>query len=397
MISAGLSITFTSTASASSWIGCRRIFHVTNMHWPRFDGTSLYEYHDQWKAEHQDWGTLIFNYERHEVRSFLISSALYWLNEFHIDGLRVDAVASMLYLNFSRQADDWVPNRLGGSQNLEAVEFVCALNDAVERESPGCLMIAEESTDWQGVTHPTSAGGLGFHLKWNMGWMHDTLDYFAKDPIHRKHHQDWLTFGPTYAFDEHFLLPLSHDEVVHLKRSLLGKMPGDEWQQLANLRLLFTYQWAFPGKKLMFMGGEMAQTGEWSVAGELPWERLQQAGPRGIAALLTELNHVMKALPALGQWDGDKRGFEWINGDDAERSVISFMRHGEDSARAGHCGAQFYPRGAAPTTRLECPTPGYIGKSSIRTPPGLAAAALEIPALSKAKARPVTGAATVSG
>jgi 1,4-alpha-glucan branching enzyme len=238
-------------------------------HFPRdahalasFDGTSLYEYHDYRKAEHKDWGTLVFNYERDEVRSFLISNALYWLREFHIDGLRVDAVASMLYLNFSRQAENWVPNRFGGHQNLEAVDFVCELNNVVAEECPDCLMIAEESTDWQGVTGSTAAGGLGFHMKWNMGWMHDTLNFLGKDPIHRKFHQDWLTFAPTYAFDENFLLPLSHDEVVHLKRSLVSKMPGDAWQQLANLRLLFTYQWCFPGKQLLFMGGEFAQTTE---------------------------------------------------------------------------------------------------------------------------------------
>src|SRR5690606_983196 len=207
-------------------------------HFPRdahalanFDGTALYEYHDPRKAEHRDWGTLVFNYERNEVRSFLISNALYWLREFHIDGLRADAVASMLSLDLSRQGENWVPNRLGGNQNLEAIDFICELNKAVGRECPQWLMIAEESTDWQGVTSPTYAGGLGFHLKWNMGWMHDTLDYLEKDPIHRKYHQDWLTFSPTYAFNENFVLPLSHDEVVHLKRSMFGKMPGDEWQK----------------------------------------------------------------------------------------------------------------------------------------------------------------------
>ena len=307
-------------------------------HFPRdghalasFDGTALYEYHDPRKAEHKDWGTLVFNYERNEVRSFLISNALYWLREFHIDGLRVDAVASMLYLNFSRQADDWVPNRLGGSQNLEAIDFLCELNDTVRRECPDCLMMAEESSDWQGVTAETSAGGLGFHLKWNMGWMHDTLNYFAKDPIHRKHHQNWLTFGPTYAYDENFMLSLSHDEVVHLKRSLLGKMPGDEWQQLANLRLLLTYQWVFPGKILLFMGAEFAQPGEWNSGATLPWDRLQQAGPRGISILVTELNRLQLLNPALSHWDCDSRGFEWLDGDDSERSVIVFMRHAPDS------------------------------------------------------------------
>jgi 1,4-alpha-glucan branching enzyme len=303
-------------------------------HFPRdahalanFDGTALYEYHDPRKAEHRDWGTLVFNYERNEVRSFLISNALYWLREFHIDGLRVDAVASMLYLDFSRQGENWVPNRLGGNQNLEAIDFICELNKAVGRECPQWLMIAEESTDWQGVTSPTYAGGLGFHLKWNMGWMHDTLDYFAKDPIHRKYHQDWLTFSPTYAFNENFVLPLSHDEVVHLKRSLFGKMPGDEWQRLANLRLLYTYQWSFPGKKLLFMGGEMAQHGEWNASESLPWHRLDEDGPRGISSLLADLNQLQRQYPALAAWDCDPRGFEWLDGDNREMSIIAFLRN----------------------------------------------------------------------
>ena len=293
----------------------------------KFDGTSLYEYHDFWKAEHRDWGTLVFNYERNEVRCFLISNALYWLREFHIDGLRVDAVASMLYLDFSRQGESWVPNRYGGNQNLEAIDFICELNKAIERERPDCLMIAEESTDWQGVTAPASAGGLGFHLKWNMGWMHDTLDYFAKDPIHRKHHQNWLTFSPTYAFNENFVLPLSHDEVVHLKRSLFGKMPGDDWQRFANLRLLYTYQWSFPGKKLLFMGGEFAQPGEWNATESLPWHRLDEPGPAGVSALLADLNRLQHRYAALAYWDCDPRGFEWLDGDNSAMSVIAFMRH----------------------------------------------------------------------
>ncbi len=303
-------------------------------HFPRdahalanYDGTNLYEYHDMRKAEHRDWGTLVFNYEREEVKSFLISSALYWLHDFHLDGLRVDAVASMIYLNFSRQAEDWEPNRFGGHQNLEAVDFICELNNAVAETCPDCLMIAEESTDWQGITDTTSGGGLGFHLKWNMGWMHDTLNYIGKDAIHRKHHQDWLTFAPTYAFDENFMLPLSHDEVVHLKRSLFSKMPGDEWQQLANLRLLFMYQWCFPGKKLLFMGGELAQVTEWDAAGTVQWERQRESGPAGVTRLLRDLNRLQEAMPAMTHWDFDKKGFEWINGDDRERSVIAFMRH----------------------------------------------------------------------
>ena len=323
----------------------------------RFDGEALFEYHDPRKAEQRDWGTLVFNYERHEVRSFLISSALYWLQEFHVDGLRVDAVAAMLYLNFSRQAEQWAPNKFGGHHNLEAIEFLRELNQAVRRECPGCLMMAEESSDWHGVTHAVESGGLGFHLKWNMGWMHDTLNYMSKDPIHRKHHHDWLTFSPFYAFDENFILPLSHDEVVHLKKSLFGRMPGDEWQRYANLRLLYSYQWLFPGKKLLFMGGEFAQPGEWDAAGSLPWPLSERPLARGITRLLTALNGLQSAQPALSQWDCDRRGFEWLSGEDWLHSVISFLRHGAGGSlvvilnftpepRPGyriplHCGGRF--------------------------------------------------------
>jgi 1,4-alpha-glucan branching enzyme len=302
-------------------------------HFPRddhalaaFDGTALYEYHDPLKAGHPDWGTLVFNFERREVCSFLISSAIYWLQEFHLDGIRVDAVASMLYLNFSREDGQWLPNRYGGNENLEAIDFLRRLNEAVGQECPGCVMIAEESSAWPGVTRPTSAGGLGFGLKWNMGWMHDTLDYFAKEPVHRKYHQDLLTFGPLYAFDENFMLPLSHDEVVHLKKSLFGKMPGDDWQKFANLRLLYTYQWTYPGKQLLFMGAELAQPGEWNSGTALHWERSDEALPAGVAALLTDLNRLQMAHPALSQWDCDARGYEWLSGDDREQSVISFLR-----------------------------------------------------------------------
>jgi 1,4-alpha-glucan branching enzyme len=294
----------------------------------RFDGSALFEYADQWKAEQRDWGTLVFNYERNEVRSFLVSSALYWLREFHVDGLRVDAVASMLYLNFSRQAEQWAPNRLGGHHNLEAIEFIRELNGAVREACPGCLMIAEESSDWHGVTHPLETGGLGFHLKWNMGWMHDTLNYMAKDPIHRSHHHDWLTFGPHYAFNEAFVLPLSHDEVVHLKKSLYGRMPGDEWQRYANLRLLYSYQWLFPGKQLLFMGGEFAQQGEWDASVGLPWQRAEEPSARGILRLLAELNQLQGTYPDCSAWDADRRGFEWLDGEDSAHSVLSFLRHG---------------------------------------------------------------------
>ncbi|HMB59006.1 MAG TPA: 1,4-alpha-glucan branching protein GlgB, partial [Xanthomonadales bacterium] len=298
----------------------------------RFDGEPLFEYPDPWKAEQRDWGTLVFNYERNEVRSFLISSALYWLGEFHLDGLRVDAVASMLYLNFSRQAEQWTPNKYGGHHNLEAIEFIRELNQAAREQFPGCLMVAEESSDWHGVTHPVEAGGLGFHLKWNMGWMHDTLNYLSKDPVHRKHHHDWLTFGPVYAFDENFILPLSHDEVVHLKKSLLGRMPGDEWQRFANLRLLYSYQWFYPGKQLLFMGGEFAQEGEWDANGSLPWQRADQPLPQGISRLLQALNRIQAGHAALHQYDGQAKGFEWLDGEDQLHSVLCFARHADNES-----------------------------------------------------------------
>ncbi len=302
-------------------------------HFPRdefalaaFDGTALFEYHEPIKAGHPDWGTLVFNFERQEVRSFLVSSAIYWLREFHLDGIRVDAVASMLYLNFSREDGQWLPNRYGGNENIEAIDFMRQLNEAVGQECPGCVMIAEESSAWPGVTRPTRSGGLGFGLKWNMGWMHDTLDYFAREPVHRKYHHDLLTFGPVYAYDENFMLPLSHDEVVHLKKSLFGKMPGDEWQKFADLRLLYTYQWAYPGKQLLFMGGELAQPGEWNSGTALDWERSHQPLPAGVALLLGDLNRLQAAHPALSEWDCDPRGFEWLSGEDRDQSVISFLR-----------------------------------------------------------------------
>jgi len=302
-------------------------------HFPRdefalaaFDGTALYEYHEPLKAGHPDWGTLVFNFERNEVRSFLVSSAVYWMREFHLDGIRVDAVASMLYLNFSREDGQWLPNRYGGNENLEAIDFMRQLNEAVGQECPGCVMIAEESSAWPGVTRPTVSGGLGFGLKWNMGWMHDTLEYFAREPVHRKYHQDLLTFGPLYAFDENFMLPLSHDEVVHLKKSLFGKMPGDEWQRFANLRLLYAYQWTYPGKQLLFMGSEFAQESEWNCMTALHWERSGEPLARGVAELLRDLNRLQAAHPALSEWDCDHRGFEWLSGEDREQSVISFLR-----------------------------------------------------------------------
>ena len=266
----------------------------------RFDGTALYEHADPRLGEHRDWNTLIFNYGRNEVRNFLTSSALFWLSEFHIDGLRVDAVASMLYLDYSRTAGEWIPNRLGGRENLEAIEWIKELNEVTHGESPGTMIIAEESTAWPQVTRPTYSGGLGFTLKWNMGWMNDTLAYIHIDPVHRKYHHRHLTFGMLYAYSEHFLLPLSHDEVVHGKSSLLGKMPGDDWQRFANLRLLFTYQFLMPGKKLVFMGGELAQRDEWNHDRALDWHLLDYAPHRGMLELVRALNGLYRGEPALG-------------------------------------------------------------------------------------------------
>jgi 1,4-alpha-glucan branching enzyme len=292
----------------------------------RFDGSALYEYPDPRKGEHADWGTLVFNYDRNEVRSFLHSSALYWLKEFHFDGLRVDAVASMLYLDYSRKPGEWAPNVHGGNQNLEAVAFLRRLNQLTHGECPGTVTVAEESTAWPAVSRPVDLGGLGFSMKWNMGWMHDTLQYMQLDPVHRRHHHDRLTFGPLYAFTENFVLPLSHDEVVHGKGSLLGRMPGDEWQRFANLRLLLTFQWTYPGKKLLFMGGEIAQPWEWDHRGSLPWHLLHQPAHCGVRALVADLNRIYRDRGALHRFDFEPRGFQWLRWDDADHSIVAFLR-----------------------------------------------------------------------
>lgn len=296
----------------------------------RFDGTALYEHEDPRKGQHQDWGTLIYNYGRHEVRNFLIGSALFWLDTFHIDGLRVDAVASMLYLNYSRKDGEWIPNVHGGHENLEAIDFLRELNDICQSRYPGILTMAEESTSWPQVTRPSWVGGLGFCTKWNMGWMHDTLDYLHHDPVHRHYHHDKLTFGLLYAFSENFLLPLSHDEVVHGKGSLLGKMPGDEWQQQANLRLLLAFMYSYPGAKLLFMGGEFGQHREWNFAGELDWFLLERPLHKGVQTLVRDLNRLYRELPELHGESFSPQGFEWIDCHDATQSVISFMRHSGD-------------------------------------------------------------------
>ena len=298
----------------------------------RYDGTALYEHEDPRLGLHVDWGTHIFNYGRHEVRSFLLSSAHWWLHEFHFDGLRVDAVASMLYLDYSRQAGEWLPNKHGGRENLEAIDFLQALNAMVHAEFPGALTIAEESTAWPMVSRPTYVGGLGFSMKWNMGWMNDSLRYFHRDSIHRRWHHDELTFGQVYAYSENYVLPFSHDEVVHGKGSLLGKMPGDAWQRSANLRLLLAWQSLTPGKKLMFMGGEFGQAREWSEARELDWGLLGEAAHSGLQKLSGDLNRLYRDLPALHSQDFESSGFEWIDCHDSAHSVLCWLRWGRDGS-----------------------------------------------------------------
>jgi 1,4-alpha-glucan branching enzyme len=295
-----------------------------------FDGTHLYEHDDPRKGVHQDWGTYIFNYGRHEVRNFLISNALFWFDRYHIDGLRIDAVASMLYLDYSRKEGEWIPNASGGRENLDAVEFLKYLNTVVHQYYPGVLTIAEESTSWDGVTRLVDRGGLGFDLKWNMGWMHDILEYFGLDPVYRQHHQRNLTFPLIYAFNEQFLLPLSHDEVVHGKGSLVGRMPGDYWQKFANLRLLLAFMYAFPGKKLLFMGGEFGHWDEWSHEKSLDWQLLSFDSHRGIQRLMKDLGAIYKTERPLSDIDYHYTGFEWIDFSDDASSVISFERKSSD-------------------------------------------------------------------
>ncbi len=296
----------------------------------RYDGTALYEHEDPRRSEHREWGTLVFNYGRAEVKNFLLSNAVFWLEEFHIDGLRVDAVASMLYLDYSRSEGEWLPNQYGGNENLEAVEFLRELNRVTHEQCPGSLTMAEESTSWPMVSRPTYLGGLGFTLKWNMGWMNDSLEYFHLDPIHRRYHHDKLTFSMLYAFTENFVLPFSHDEVVHGKASMLYKMPGDDWQRRANLRLLYAYQFTHPGKKLMFMGCEFAQGPEWSHDQTLDWYVLDYPEHKGIQALVRELNRLYGSRTCLHFNDFDWQGFEWIDCHDAEQSVLTYLRKRDD-------------------------------------------------------------------
>jgi len=296
----------------------------------RFDGTPLYEHADPSRGEHPDWGTYVFNFGRKEVRNFLVASALYWLGEFHVDGLRVDAVASMLYLDYSRKEGEWAPNRYGGRENLEAIGMLQEVNATAYKLHPGIVMVAEESTAWPGVTRSTSDGGLGFGFKWNMGWMHDTLLYTSKDPVYRQHHHNQLTFSLVYAWSENYVLPISHDEVVHGKGSLLGKMPGDMWQKLANTRALLAYMWAHPGKQLLFMGCELGDDREWSEDRGLDWGLLQDPARDGLMRLVGDLNTAYRANPALWSRDTTPDGFRWIVGDDAANNTLAFLRTGAD-------------------------------------------------------------------
>lgn len=336
----------------------------TPAHFPRdahglasFDGTHLYEHADPRRGSHPDWGTLVFNYGRNEVQNFLISNALFWLDKYHLDGLRVDAVASMLYLDYSRNAGEWLPNEQGGHENFQAIAFLRHLNEAVHSRHPGALMIAEESTAWPAVTQPTYSGGLGFDLKWNMGWMNDTLRYTAREPVHRPFHHNEMTFSMIYAFSENFVLPLSHDEVVHGKRSLLSKMPGDSWRQFANLRLLLAWQYFHPGKKLLFMGSELASRHEWSEARSLEWQLLEAPPHEAIQRLVRDLNHLYAAKPALHQMEFSWEGFEWLSSDDSRNSVLAFQRRARDANDSLVVVVNFTPV-VRDDYRIGVPTPG---------------------------------------
>ncbi len=309
----------------------------------RFNGMPLYEHADPRKGEHKDWGTLIFDYGRHEVRNFLIANAVYWIEEFHIDGLRVDAVASMLYLDYSREEGEWIPNKLGGRENLEAIDFLREMNRIVHGLHPGVLTMAEESTSWPMVSRPVDLGGLGFSLKWNMGWMNDNLTYIEQDPVYRKYSHNQLTFSQIYAYTENFVLPLSHDEVVHGKRSMINKMPGDYWQKMANLRLFYAWQYANPGKKLLFMGSEFSQWEEWNELAQLDWALLDAPYHAGIKRTVTDLNHHYRNEPALHQLDFAHEGFQWIDCHDAEQSVVSLLRHSQQGQESIACIFNFTP------------------------------------------------------
>ena len=329
-----------------------------------FDSTHLYEHADPRQGFHQDWGTYIYNFGRKEVQAYLIANARFWLDQYHLDGLRVDAVASMLYLDYSRKANEWVPNQYGGNENLEAIGFLRKMNEVAYQAAPGIVTIAEESTAWPGVSQPTFNGGLGFGFKWNMGWMHDTLRYIGNDPVHRRHHHSDMTFGLLYAFSENFILPISHDEVVHGKGSLLGRMPGDQWQRFANLRAYLGFMFAHPGKKLLFMGCEIAQPSEWNHDTSLDWHLLEHPEHKGIQSLVRDLNHAYRATPALYERDCEAAGFKWLIGGDIENSVFAFARFG-DHGETAVAVSNFTP---VPRTnyRIGVPRPGYY-KESVNT------------------------------
>ncbi|HEV2170991.1 MAG TPA: 1,4-alpha-glucan branching protein GlgB, partial [Candidatus Binatus sp.] len=324
----------------------------------RFDGTALFEHADPRQGDHPEWGTYIFNYGRAEVRNFLTASALFWLSEFHADGLRVDAVASMIYLDYARREGEWIPNAFGGRENLEAISFIKKLNQDVYRLNPGIMMIAEESTAWAGVSRPVFMGGLGFGFKWDMGWMHDTLEYFTLDPIYRRYHHRDLTFGLLYAWSENFVLPLSHDEVVHGKRALLSKMPGDRWRQFANQRALFAYMWARSGKKLVFMGEEIGQWREWDHDTSLDWNLLDYPDHRELQVLVRDLNRIYRNEPALWEADTDPAGFRWLDADDADSNTIAFMRIAPSTGRRVICVCNFSPV-LRRRFRVGVPGPGF--------------------------------------
>jgi 1,4-alpha-glucan branching enzyme len=325
------------------------------------DGTALYEHADPRQGEHPDWGTKVFNYGRNEVRNFLTSNALFWLDKYHIDGLRVDAVASMLYLDYSRNEGDWIPNQYGGRENLEAISFLKEFNEQVHQQHPGALTVAEESTAWGGVSRPTYLGGLGFSLKWNMGWMNDTLRYFRHEPIHRQYHHDELTFSLIYAFTENFALPFSHDEVVHGKGSLLDQMPGDLWQRFANLRLLYAYQWTHPGKKLLFMGCDIGQWNEWDYNHELQWDLLQWDTHQGVQKMLSDLNQMYRREKSFHQVDFEHTGFEWIDCHNYADSILAYVRRAKDpnDFTAVVCNFTPVPRH---NYRLGVPEGGWYGE-----------------------------------
>ncbi|MEO6745325.1 MAG: 1,4-alpha-glucan branching protein GlgB, partial [Caldimonas sp.] len=345
-----------------------------------FDGTPLYEHADPREGFHQDWNTLIYNFGRTEVRNFLVANALFWVERYGVDGLRVDAVASMLYRDYSRKAGEWVPNVHGGRENLEAIAFLKRMNEVVGVARPQAMTVAEESTAFPGVSRPPSTGGLGFHFKWNMGWMHDTLQYMARDPVHRRHHQGEMTFSLVYAFSENFVLPLSHDEVVHGKGSLLGRMPGDRWQKFANLRAYYGFMFGHPGKKLLFMGSEFAQEGEWNHDRSLDWHLLDRPEHQGVQRLVRDLNRLHREIAALHECDVTPDGFEWIDHGDAERSVLAFVRRGRSAESFVVVVCNFTPM-PHPHYRIGVPRPGvyrervntdstHYGGSNVGTPYG---------------------------